>query len=324
MAVPRLMTCVLALATLTACTSGVSGPTGGEPVARGVAGGPGTAKPSTGTGTTAPPATALTPESYKSELSGRKQTMTDAIDSMMGARTVKTLNTRVERAEEALRGAADELSAVTPPQEVKAQHDAYVGSLREFAAQLGSTLGKVGSRDVCTPGGVLTDLSAALKQLDETGAALQAAGDYPADVVEVKAAAKQSRRLSTGKFIKRENLNGRSSLQIDNGSTRDAVVTVMRGGTKAFSIYVRKKGKYKVRGVRDGNYKIYFTHGVDWDGKNRAFTRDCSFERFQKSVKFKTTYTASQILWHDWRITLHAVSGGNAPTDPVDPESFPK
>ncbi|MFD0477472.1 hypothetical protein ACFQ0B_61755 [Nonomuraea thailandensis] len=41
-------------------------------------------------------------------------------------------------------------------------------------------------------------------------------------------------------------------------------------------------------------------------------------------MKFRTTYTATQILWHDWRITLHSISGGNARTAPVDPDDFPE
>ena len=88
-------------------------------------------------------------------------------------------------------------------------------------------------------------------------------------------------------------------------------------------LYVRKKAKFKISGVTDGSYRIYFTHGVDWDGKARSFTRECSFERFQSPVRFKTTYTATQIRWHDWRITLHAITGGNAKTSKVDPDDFP-
>ncbi|MER6947630.1 hypothetical protein ABT294_26720 [Nonomuraea sp. NPDC000554] len=327
MSAPRLISCALALAALTAstvaCTSTVPGPTGGEPVARGVAGGP-VSNPS---GTSADPSAtapaALTADAYKSELSGRHKTMLDALNSMAGARTVKTLNQRLGTAEQALESSADELAALSPPQEVKTQHDAYVTSLRDLASSLGSSAGKVGSRALCTSSAVLTDLNGQLKALDQAGEALQGAGGFPADVVTVKAKGKQNRRLGNGHYLRKDTLNGRSSLQIDNGGSRDAVVTVVKGGSKAFSVYVRKKSKFKVRGVRDGTYKIFFTHGVDWDGKSSSFTRDCSFERFQKSVKFKTTYTATQILWHDWRITLHAISGGNAKTSDVDPEQFP-
>ncbi|HEX4817004.1 MAG TPA: hypothetical protein VFV66_30045 [Nonomuraea sp.] len=319
-----MISCVLALATLTACSSTAPTPEGGEPRVGGVAGGKGAAPvdgggPSSGS----PSPAALTPEAYKAELGSRHKSLTAAIGAMARARGVKALDQRVAKAEEALSGAAEALGAVSPPAAVSAQHEAYVAGLRDFAAELGDAGGKVGARDLCTSSAVLADLDDKLAALDEAGEALEEAGDYPADVVAVKAGKKQTRRLSNGSFIRRGTLNGRSSLEIDNGAPRDAVVTVVRGGSKAFSVYVRKKTKYKVRGVRDGNYKIFFTHGVDWDGKSRAFTRECSFERFQRSVTFKTTFTATQIRWHDWRITLHAISGGNARTAPVDPDDFP-
>ncbi|SEH00076.1 hypothetical protein SAMN05444920_11555 [Nonomuraea solani] len=326
MAAPRLISCVLAAATLTlgACSSGAPSPTGGDATVSGVAGGQGAA-PATGSGPAegSPSAAALTPEAYKGELDSRRESMADAIKALTGARGIKALDQRVERAERELTGAADALGALAPPEAVRAQHDAYVTALRDFSTELGSTSGKVGAKDLCTSSAVLIDLDDKLAALDEAGKALQSAGDYPADVVNVKAGDRQTRRLRNGAFIRKSTLNGRSSLEIDNGSTRDAVVTVMKGGSKTMSVYVRRKTKFKVRGVRDGNYKIYFTHGVDWDGKTKAFTRNCSFERFQKTVKFKTTFTATQILWHDWRITLHAITGGNARTSPVDPDDFP-
>ncbi|UBU17180.1 hypothetical protein [Nonomuraea gerenzanensis] len=328
MATPRLISSVLALATLTtlgACSSGALSPTGGEPKVTGVAGGNG-AVPQAGTGEGTDggqtPA-ALTPEAYKSELESRHKAMADAITALAGARGVKALDQRVGRAEEELSGAAEALSALTPPEAVRAQHETYVTSLRDVATELGATSGKVGARDLCTSSAVLTDLGDKLTALDQAGKALQSAGDYPADVVSVKAGERQTRRLRNGAFIRKSTLNGRSSLEIDNGSSSDAVITVIKGSSKVFSVYVRKKSKFKVRGVRDGSYKIYFTHGADWDGKNKAFTRDCSFERFEKNVKFKTTFTATQILWHDWRITLHSIAGGNVRTSPVDPDDFP-
>jgi hypothetical protein len=319
-----LISCALALATLTlgACSATPPPASGGQPAMSGVAGG--TSAVQSGAATTSSPApTALTPEAYKSELAAKRKAMLAAIGSVASARTVKSLDQRVERAQTEVRDAATSLAAVAPPAEVKAQHDAYVAGLSKLADGLGPTSGKVGDHSLCTSSAVLTDLGSRLGELDKAGKALQDAGDYPADVITVKAPKKLSRRLSNGHYLRKESMTGRSSLQIDNGGSRDAVVTVMRGSSKAFSVYVRRGAKFKVQGVRDGTYKIYFTHGVDWDGKSKSFTRDCSFERFQKSVRFKTTFTATQILWHDWRITLHAISGGNARTSKVDPEEFP-
>ncbi|MEV0622765.1 hypothetical protein AB0I81_56270 [Nonomuraea sp. NPDC050404] len=312
------------LSTLGACSTGTPASTGGEPRVTGVAGGGGAVNGGPTGGTPGSQSTAaLTPEAYKGELESRRKPTADAISALASARGVKALDQRVGRAEETLTGAADALSALTPPEAVRAQHEAYVSSLRDVATELGSTSGKVGARDLCTSSAVLADLGDKLGTLDEAGRALQEAGDYPADVVSVKAGNRQSRRLSNGSYIRKGTLNGRGSLEINNGSSLDGVVTVVRGGSKAFSVYVRKKAKFKVRGVRDGSYKIYFTHGADWEGKSRAFTRNCSFERFDKTVKFKTTFTATQVLWHDYRITLHVISGGNARTAPVNPEDFP-
>ncbi|MFG1944347.1 hypothetical protein [Nonomuraea sp. NPDC048826] len=324
MVAPRIFTSMLALAVLTAGTACSSAPpvTGGEPRAGGVAGDgvPAAADPTT---STTPAPAALTAEAYKSELDGRYDAMNKAMKSLADARSLKALDQRVVKAQESLQSAADELAALTPPPEVQTQHQAYVESLREVALQLGTSATKVGGRSLCTPGAVFTDLDDSLTALDRAGKALEDAGDYEADIVSVKASSKKNRRLRTGQFLRKGGSGGRSSLQIHNGGTRDAVVSLMRGKSKVYSVYVRKKGKFKINNVGDGNYRVYFTHGVDWDGKSRSFTRECSFERFQKSVRFKTTYTATQIRWHDWRITLHAIAGGNARTSKVDPDDFP-
>lgn len=320
-AASRMISCALALATLTlsACTS--TGPTltGGEPRAGGVAGG---GEPGDAAGQSPAPS-ALTAEAYKDELKTRHKTMSGAIKSLVGARTVKTLDKRVEAAREALDGGATELAALVPPAEVKAQHDAYITSLREVAADLGSTAAKVGAFDLCTAPAVLTDLGGSLSALDKAGEALRDAGDYPADIVSVKTGKKQTRRLNNGTFLRKGGLGGRSSLQIHNGGSSDAVINVVRGTSKVLSVYVRRKAKFKINNVSDGTYRVYFTNGVDWDRKRRAFSRECSFQRFQKSVRFKTTTTATQIRWTDWRITLHPITGGNARTARVDPDDFP-
>ncbi|WP_431903171.1 hypothetical protein [Nonomuraea sp. bgisy101] len=307
MVAPRLISCALGLAmlTLTACTATAQGP----------------AETSPGVATSTSSAPALTADAYRDALSEQRAKVRGALASVSSAKTIKTLNDRMERAEETLRGAADALSALAPPVEARVQHETYVASLQNFTTELGMTLGKVGGRDICTAGGVFSDVADKLQAMDQAGRSLKALGDYPADVVPVKAGKKQTRRPANGRFLRSERLNGRSSLLIDNGGSRDAVVTVLRGKGKAFTVFVRKQSTFKVKGVRDGTYEIFFTHGVDWDGK--AFTRSCSFERFEKPVRFRTTYTATQIRWHDWRVTLHSVTGGNAPTTEVDPGSFP-
>jgi hypothetical protein len=68
---------------------------------------------------------------------------------------------------------------------------------------------------------------------------------------------------------------------------------------------------------------VYYSLGVDWDHKARAFTRSCTFERFDDTFKFTTTETATQIKWVEWTITLQPVRGGTATTSEVHPNDFP-
>jgi hypothetical protein len=108
---------------------------------------------------------------------------------------------------------------------------------------------------------------------------------------------------------------------------RDAMAAVnatLSGDRPAFSVYVRGRKKYTVKGVRDGEYTIFFTAGADWDGKARAFGRDCAFMRLGDPTKFRTVRTATQIRWTTWEVTLHSVVGGTGRIDDVDPDDYPE
>ncbi|MFC7721289.1 hypothetical protein [Nonomuraea recticatena] len=104
MVAPRLISCTLAVAmlALTACTSTVQGQ--GEPTPSG-------ASPSTGEATPA----ALTADAYRQALGEHRDGVREALSQVASAKSIKTLDARVERAEETLRGASESLSALAPP-----------------------------------------------------------------------------------------------------------------------------------------------------------------------------------------------------------------
>jgi hypothetical protein len=115
----------------------------------------------------------------------------------------------------------------------------------------------------------------------------------------------------------------RGALTIDNGGSDDAVITLALGKRPVYSVYVRKNKNYEVTGVRDGTYRVFYTTGEDWDAGTKSFSRNCDFERFEDSLKFRTTYSATLIRWSKWRISLQPAVGGNARTSPVSPGDFP-
>jgi hypothetical protein len=267
----------------------------------------------------------MSPEEYGSAVKAAAGPIGSSFTGLSKSRSLKSLNQRLGRAESAVSDAVDRLGALTPPPEVAAEHSDYVAALRGLANDLGDMQDSVGDHDLCTSSAVLARLGKAdgLGAVRSAGGDLAAKGDYPADVVKIKAPKEQKRRLSNGAFVRSGSRTGRGRLTVDNGNSRDAVLTLVRGKKKVTSFYVRKGRKATVNGVPDGTYKVFFTSGVDWDKKARAFSRSCAFQRFEDSLRFRTTRTGSFIQYTTWTLTLQPVLGGTAKTNDVDPDDFP-
>ncbi len=281
------------------------------------------ATPAPGASSSVPPGTS--PEEYRSTLTTALGPVGSSLDAVAGSRSLKSLGKRLEQAESAVGDAAERLGGLTPPPEIGAEHSDYVAALRGLGNDLGDARESVDGRRLCTASAVLAELGKAdgLGAVKSAGGHLAAKGDYPADVVKLKAPKALDRRLANGAFIRSGSRSGRGQLTVDNGGGQDAVLTLVRGTKKVTSFYVRKGRKATVNGVPDGTYKIFFTGGADWDDRARAFTRDCSFKRFEDSLRFRTIRTATLIRWSTWKLTLQPVVGGNARTSEVDPDDFP-
>ncbi|SPL96524.1 unnamed protein product [[Actinomadura] parvosata subsp. kistnae] len=112
---------------------------------------------------------------------------------------------------------------------------------------------------------------------------------------------------------------GQGRLKIRNGLSQDGVVILVRGRTKAISIYVRARSTATVTDVRDGTYRIYFTTGTHFSRSKGRFTRNAVYQRFNDKLKYRTTATRIP----GWSLTLNPVRGGNAGTSSVNPKDFP-
>ena len=113
---------------------------------------------------------------------------------------------------------------------------------------------------------------------------------------------------------------GLGRLTIRNGPSQDGVVTLVRGRSKAISVYVRARSSTTVRDIKDGTYTIYYTTGSPFSfsvSKGR-FTRGATYWRFKDRLLFvlPPRYTVAIL-------TLYAVSGGNAPTTQIPPGDYP-
>jgi hypothetical protein len=108
------------------------------------------------------------------------------------------------------------------------------------------------------------------------------------------------------------------TLTIKNHLSQDAVIVLVRGRSKAFSVYVRTHASTTVGNVKDGTYAIYFTNGLRYSVCQGRFTSAASYWRDDKRVPFVTTSSESTVA----TVTLYAVNG-NAPSTQISPGGFP-
>lgn len=269
---------------------------------------------------------AASPDAYRQALAEAGKPVAAALAGIANAKTLKALAARLDDAEQATGQAAEQLGAISSPEDVRAEHSELVQGFKQLNADLGGLGDAVEGRELCTASVVLARLGKAdgLLAVRDASKALAAKGGGQEYKVSLKAPPQgQLGRPSNGQFVRQGSRTGRGELTVENGGGRDAVITLAVGKRPAFAVYVRKGAKHTVTGIQDGTYHVFFTSGTDWDRKTRAFGRDCSFDRFDDSMKFETTQTATQTEWSTWTITLQPVVGGNAPTTEVDPDDFP-
>jgi hypothetical protein len=270
---------------------------------------------------------AVSPEVYRTTLLGATTPINKAMADLAGAGSVKELSARIANLESAADQAATRLQQQAPPPAVAAEHAKLVAALRQFDDDLNTLSESVDGRDLCTASSARTELGRAdgTTALRAAAAALTAKAPDDKLALALPAAARPAtHRLSNGHFVRSGRRGGRGTLTIDNGGDSDAVITLAKGKHPVVSVYVRKNKKYKVTGIGDGSYNVFFTGGDDWDGKARRFARKCAFQQFDDKLAFRTTRTATEIRWSTWSITLQPVLGGTARTSDVDPGDYPE
>jgi hypothetical protein len=265
---------------------------------------------------------AASPEEYQDALTATDSALATGWRKLAAARTPATVRNAADALALTAESEAEKLADVEPPVQAASAHDALVSALEAVSAELsaGST------ENVCAGSSAIPRLSraAALDQFRAAARALSTADPahpYRVGTWVPKATKDPKRRLSNGKFLKRTTTGGAGELRIKNGAGTDGVVSIVAGGSKrpTIVVYVRGKQNFTVRGLRDGTYRVFLSTGTDWDSAAKTFSRNCSFERFDDTFKFRTTATTYTI----WEISLQAVSGGNATATAVSPEDFP-
>jgi hypothetical protein len=270
----------------------------------------------------------ITIQEYATRVAGAVEPMQTALKGLGKAKGYKGLRDRITAVQVATGQSATALRGITPPPIIAQEHTSLLTAIWQARGDLGDIGDEVGERKLCTGLAVRAKVGD-----DDSTTALRTAlaavkAKLPAgSTLELSLPAARQKvgsRPSNGTFIRSGDRNGRGTFTIDNGGSDDALIALRKGKKTFISVYVRHGKKYKVSGIPDGNYTIFFSGGAAWDAKARAFAEDCEFERYNDPIDYRTTTTATRIQWQTWTIELDRLGTGPDPTSEVDPGDFPE
>ena len=136
--------------------------------------------------------------------------------------------------------------------------------------------------------------------------------------------------LLNGKILSQNSyyLNGLGELKIKNGTSLDAIgkLVSMVSNKSVFTVYIKANSTYNISKVTDGNYKLFFNLGNDWDTDIKAFNVNSSYEVFEDDFNFTTAeYVEGDYIrtrYSTFEVTLNPVIGGHAETENVSAIEF--
>ncbi len=158
-------------------------------------------------------------------------------------------------------------------------------------------------------------------QIDEPGLYTISANGT-SDILEVL----KIERPSNGTMLVRDSGGGKGILRISNHQTADMVVILVDPDEPEkglMAAYVHAENSYTMRGIRDGNYLIYYSSGENWDAHSKRFTYNTSYRRFEDIIDFETSYVNEGYYYGTWEIKLGSAEDKGVPKVTVNYDQFP-
>lgn len=136
--------------------------------------------------------------------------------------------------------------------------------------------------------------------------------------------------LPNGSILSQDSFyqNGLGELKIQNGTSLDAIAKLVNTtiNKSVFTVYIKANSTYTISKVKDGNYRLFFNLGNDWDTDIKAFTVNSGYEVFEELFNFTTIeYEDGDYIrtrYSTFEVTLNPIIGGNAETKNVNPVEF--
>ena len=134
-------------------------------------------------------------------------------------------------------------------------------------------------------------------------------------------------RPETGTFTKDTLRNGHGELTIINDNNKMDALAVLTASNKnaLIAVYIRSNESFKIVGIPDGTYEMYFKLGNKWDNIAKFKEKGGQY-RLDRPMDFKTTWNSRGMEYSTWTLAIEgAVPNSNVASGKVSvpEEEFP-
>jgi hypothetical protein len=117
---------------------------------------------------------------------------------------------------------------------------------------------------------------------------------------------------------------GKGALEIDNGTTEDAALRLYDESTGEITrcAFVKAHDSIRLTDIPEGTYGLKYTTGLDWKADAQTFRWLPSYDRFDRRFVYFEERIGDEIQYHEIKVTLHRVIGGNLRTVSITRDEF--
>jgi hypothetical protein len=133
--------------------------------------------------------------------------------------------------------------------------------------------------------------------------------------------------LPTGtRIVPDDGTDGHGQLTVQNGTLLDAVVRLYDANTYQTRrcFFVKSGTTAEMIEIPEAIYFLAYTTGLNWIEAEDGFTWHPAYDRFDRVLRYQEHRDTSGLQYHDIRVTLQPVEGGNARTQRISRGEFLK
>jgi hypothetical protein len=153
-------------------------------------------------------------------------------------------------------------------------------------------------------------------------------GFFSACTAQLESNSEQDVRPMTGTIVKDTLRDGLGELTIINDNSKMDAFAVLTDSQKEpiIKVFIRAGESFKISGIEDGSYDMYFRLGNRWRQDGSRFDKDEVRYKLDRALPFETVSMMDGISYSTWTVALQeAVPNANEAMSkiPVSEEEFP-